>query len=121
MSELMMSDIIDEKVIEACELDGACNSGLTWLRSKPRTFADLRAYFRDWYQWLANHAVPVPVLELLAKDSHVDVRRGVAKNQNTPVPVLELLAKDSHVDVRRGVAENQNTPVPVLEGTEVSS
>src|ERR1035437_2479518 len=105
---LTTNDVVDEKVIEACEMGGACSSGLKWLRSSPRSYSELRAYSLDWYKWMASHKNFPATLELLAKDSAVDVRRGIAENASTPVATLELLAKDSAVDVRWGIAENRS-------------
>ena len=62
-----------------------------------------------------NLNTPIPILEILAKDSNEDVRSSVAQNPNTPTPVLELLAKDGFSDVRLRVAENPKTPTSVLE------
>ena len=99
-------EIIDEKVIEDCEMQDACASGLNWLRAKPRTFAQLRKHSTDWFRWLAVHSTVKPVLEKLAGDSYSYVRRGVAQNANTPVPVLEKLAGDSDSDVGRAAQQN---------------
>jgi hypothetical protein len=112
---LEATDVIDEKVIKACEIAGACSSGLTWLMKKPRTYKELRSHSLDWYRWLASHKNYPDVLELLAKDADVDVRRGVAQNATTPPATLELLAKDADVDVRWGVAQNATTPPATLE------
>ena len=101
MKHLMIDDVIDAKVIEACEMDGACDAGLNWLLQKPRTYQDLRNKSMEWYKWLASHKNYPATLELLAKDADVYVRRGIAGNGNTPVATLELLAKDADVDVRR--------------------
>ena len=62
-----------------------------------------------------NLNTPIPILEILAKDSNEDVRSSVAQNPNTPTSVLELLAKDGFSDVRLRVAENPKTPTSVLE------
>ena len=112
---LTMNDVIDEQVIEACELEGACREGLTFLLEAPRTIQELRDRSLNWLAWMASHKNYPPVLELLAKDADVDVRGGVAQNAQTPTPVLELLAKDADVDVRMHVAQNAQTPTAVLE------
>ena len=103
---LTIDDVIDEKVIEACELAEACEAGLGWLRATPRTYAQLREHSMDWYKWLASHRNYPEVLELLSKDAVYYVRRGVAQNPNTPISTLELLSKDADNDVRWGVAQN---------------
>lgn len=90
MENLTMDSVIDDKVIEDCELNGACDSGLNWLRLKARTFKQLRKYKCSWLVWMAKHITLAFVLELLSKDADADVRRSVAQNPNTPVPVLEL-------------------------------
>lgn len=77
---LTLDNILDQKFIEACELDGACDDGLRWARRKPRTFADLRGYSMVWYRWVASHKNYPEVLELLAKDQAQSVRGG-AKTQ----------------------------------------
>ena len=113
MENLTMDSVIDEKVIENCELNGACDEGLNWLCLKARTFASLRKYKNSWFQWLAEHITLAFVLELLSKDADTYVRWGVARNPHTPVAVLELLSKDADTDVRWGVAQNPHTPVAV--------
>ena len=45
---LAKTDVIDEKVIEACKMAAACRSGLTWLMEKQRTYAQLRSQSMDW-------------------------------------------------------------------------
>jgi hypothetical protein len=112
---MKLKDVMDEEVIAACEADGACAEGLHWLRAMARTYAELRRHRLEWYKWLAAHRVPPATLELLAKDSDVDVRWRVAGNPSTPPATLELLAKDSDVGVRRRVAGNPSTP-PATEG-----
>jgi hypothetical protein len=101
MKKLVVTDLIDEKVIMQCEMAGVCESGLTWLREKPRTYANLRDESLGWYCWMANHINYAPTLKLLAKDASDYVRAGVARNAATPSPALELLAKDAHYTVRR--------------------
>ena len=108
MEKVTMGSVIDEKVIENCEHNGACDEGLNWLRLKARTFAQLSKYKTSWLMWMAKHITLAFVLELLSKDSVADVRWGVAQNPNTPVTVLELLSKDSDAYVRRGVAPGHN-------------
>ena len=110
-----MNEVIDERVIENCELNNACDEGLNWLRKKPRTYQQLGKYRREWIVWLARYGTLPSVLEKLAKDSDADVRWTVAGNAQTPVVVLEKLATDSHADVRGNVAGNAQTPVVVLE------
>ncbi len=112
---LTIDDVIDHKVIEACEIAGACASGLEWLSASPKTYKQLRAKSLDWYRWLASHKNYPATLELLSKDADVYVRWGVAQNVGTPVATLELLSKDAAVYVRRGVAQNAGTPVATLE------
>jgi antitoxin component of MazEF toxin-antitoxin module len=142
-----LEEIIDQKVIENCEINNACAAGLTWLKVKPRTYADLRKKSMEWYQWLScnstlpavleklaldsdayvrryvaqNAQVPAAVLEKLALDSDADVRRGVAQNAQAPAAVLEKLALDSDADVRRGVAQNAQAPAAVLEKLALDS
>lgn len=53
--------------------------------------------------------------DILAKDSHQNVRNAIAGNPNTPVYLLELLAKDEDFVVRGFVARNPSTPVALLE------
>jgi hypothetical protein len=110
-----MYEIIDEKVIENCELNDACDEGLNWLRKTPRTYQDLRTYRMEWFRWMAEHCTLPTVLEKLSTDTDAYVRRNIAANQQTPVTVLEKLSTDTDADVRYGVAANQQTPVTVLE------
>ena len=70
-----LQEIIDDKVIENCALNGACDVGLEWLRRKPRTYADLRQLHKDWYNWLAQRSSLPAVLEKLAGDQYSYVRR----------------------------------------------
>ena len=98
-------EIIDEKIIEDCEMNGACDDGLNWLRAKARTFQELRDHNLSWYEWLASHSTIPSVLEKLAADQAADVRYCVAQNANAPVAVLEKLAADQDADVRREAKE----------------
>ena len=75
------AEIIDETVIEDCEMQIACEPGLKWLRSKSRTFNQLKENHPDWWNWLAEHTTLPVVLEKLATDSVADVRRGAKKNK----------------------------------------
>jgi hypothetical protein len=101
------AEIIDEKVIEDCEINGACGSCLSWLRARPRTFEQLRNHKLDWFQWLAHHTTIPALLDKLSADSDNDVRRGVAGNPNTPVKVLDKLSADSYYDVRWEAKKNK--------------
>ena len=49
-------------------------------------------------------------MRLLAKDPHEDVRRRVARNEQTPAELLTLLANDQDRDVRYAVCRNSKTP-----------
>ena len=108
-------DTVDEAVIENCASNRACEPGLTWLREKPRTFGELRAYNILWWLWLATHCSHPAVLEKLAGDSDKYVRMRVAANLNTPSTVLEKLAGDSSEDVRMRVERHPNTPAALRE------
>jgi hypothetical protein len=61
-----------------------------------------------------NPAAPAEVLELLATDSHPDVRLAVATNLSTPVDLVYALALDEDPTVRLGMAEDAQMPVGVL-------
>ena len=74
-----MNEVIDEKVIEACEIAGACNEGLNWLRAQPRTFSDMRTYRPEWLRWMAGNIGDVEVLTKLAEDTISDVRCNAKK------------------------------------------
>ena len=115
------AEIIDEKVIKDCEINGACDLGLSWLRAKPRTFEQLRDCKLDWFRWLAQHTTISVIPEKLSADSNYYVRWGVALNAHTPVKVLEKLSADSDNSVRWGVALNAHTPVKVLEKLSADS
>lgn len=66
--------------------------------------------------WIAqNPNIPVKILEILARDTSVQVRIAVASNGSTPSYLLEQLAKDREVEVRQTVASNSNSPANVLE------
>ena len=69
-----LAEIVDGSVIENCASNRACAPGLTWLREKPRTFGELRAYNLSWWLWLAKNFSHPTVLEKLAGDSIVYVR-----------------------------------------------
>ncbi|WP_263334509.1 hypothetical protein [Acidicapsa dinghuensis] len=114
MSVLTVESVIDEKVIENCEINDACEAGLSWLRKKPRSFADLRDHRMDWYRWLAEHCTISDVLDQLATDTVAYVRCGVAENAATPPATLRQLATDTEADVRCGVAKNAATPPATL-------
>ena len=115
------AEIIDERVIEDCEINGACDSGLSWLRAMPRTLEQLRDYKLDWFRWLAQYTTVPALLEKLSADSDNDMRKGVAQNAHTPVKVLEKLSADSYYGVRWGVAQNAHTPAKVLEKLSADS
>ena len=101
------AEIIDERVIEDCEINRACDSGLSWLRARPRTLEQLRDYKLDWFKWLAQHTTVPALLEKLSADSNNEVRWCVAQNAHTPVKVLEKLSDDSDNDVRWEAKKNK--------------
>lgn len=92
--------------------------------SEPRTQATLRAILADervppglvsrvaefgpgWRARIgARRRTPVGLLERLAGDDEVEVRRSVAGNRAAPTAVLERLAADGDVSVRKAVAGN---------------
>ncbi len=61
-----------------------------------------------------NSSAPAEVLGRLADDPAEWVRRGVGQNPSAPVEVLTRLAEDSDSDVRRLVAGNSSAPAEVL-------
>lgn len=66
-------------------------------------------------EWIArNPKTPEKVLETLAKDV-ADVRIAVARNQSVSLSVLEMLASDLDIYVRRSIAQNVITPLSLLE------
>jgi hypothetical protein len=66
-------------------------------------------------EWVAlNKAVPLSVLEVLARDPRSTVRRTVAMKRKLSHELFELLAKDPDETVRASVARNQKTPTDVL-------
>lgn len=54
------------------------------------------------------------VLQTLARDDDVGVRRAVARNKHTPMEALLTLALDQDEEVRRAVLENEHVPVKAL-------
>lgn len=59
--------------------------------------------------------MPVPVLEMLAKDKDFKVRKAVAENKNSPASILEKLSNDKDSDVRAMVAASPAATPAVLE------
>lgn len=59
--------------------------------------------------------MPVPVLEMLAKDKDFEVRKAVAENKNSPASILEKLSNDKDSDVRAMVAASPAATPAVLE------
>ena len=100
MVTAVAEEIIDEKIIENCEVNGACSEGLEWLREKPRTFSELKIHSKSWFNWLAENSSLPEVLSKLAEDANSDVRYYVAGNTNSPVEVLSKLAEDANSAVR---------------------
>ena len=72
---------------------------------------------RDWELRAAlapNPCLPLPLLELLARDADTLVRAASAEHPDLPPDVLERLAADSSVLVREAVAAHPSTPPGVL-------
>ena len=63
---------------------------------------------------LDSNSISHELLEKLAGDEEVIVRREVAKHPKTPVDILTKLAEDGDDDVRYYVAGNPNTPIDIL-------
>ena len=75
------------------------------------------ALHRDWELRAAlapNPCLPLPLLELLARDADTLVRAASAEHPDLPPDVLERLAADSSVLVREAVATHPSTPPGVL-------
>ena len=109
-------DVIGEEVIDDWDLHNLRRGeALSWLRTEPRTFAQLRAKDISWFRSLAAYTTIQAVLEKLATDRTPDVRNAVARNAETPAAVLEKLATDRDLYVREAVAWNAGTPAAVLE------
>ena len=109
-------DVIGEEVIDDWDLHNLRRGeALSWLRTEPRTFAQLRAKNISWFQSLAAYTTIQAVLEKLATDPDIYVRNAVAWNAGTPAAVLEKLATDRDLYVRKAVARNAGTPAAVLE------
>ncbi|MBD2579267.1 HEAT repeat domain-containing protein [Oscillatoria sp. FACHB-1406] len=94
--------IVKDKRLPASILEEFCRSTV---------LAEESVHFR---LSVARRVQSAATLELLGKDCHSEVRKAVAKNQNTPVSVLELLANHDFPEVRRAVAKNPTTPVEIL-------
>lgn len=62
----------------------------------------------------AKHTDSLEILEILAYDPDVQIRRAVAYNKNTPESLLIDLAEDNDADIQMYVAANPNTPSEVL-------
>ena len=109
-------DVIGEEVIDDWDLHNLRRGeALSWLRTEPRTFAQLRAKDISWFRSLAAYTTIQAVLEKLATDQDLCVRYAVARNAGTPAAVLEKLATDRTSGVRNAVARNAETPAAVLE------
>jgi hypothetical protein len=63
-----------------------------------------------------NPAASPKTLEKLSSDPAQDVRLGVAKNRRTPVHVLRKLSTDIAVDIRYAIAANPEVPDAILLG-----
>lgn len=78
----------------------------------------LRKLFNDWdvNKWLAyNPNVPQDILEKLASDENVTIRRRVARNANL-LPLLRRIAKEEKdKDVLVSLAKNPSIPLDVVE------
>ena len=48
---------ISQTVINKAKAKDACRSALNWLDEKPRTWAEMDAYRRDWMVWAFEHEV----------------------------------------------------------------
>lgn len=57
---------------------------------------------------------PPAVLDVLASDERVSIRKRVAENPSVSPKTLEMLSSDPAQDVRLAVAKNRRTPVHVL-------
>lgn len=57
-----------------------------------------------------NAGSPLDLIQRLARDSSVNVRKAVARNTETPVSILSELSKDKASSVREAVALNIKTP-----------
>lgn len=64
---------------------------------------------------IESDATPVALLDVLAKDTHPDVRCAVAANASTSVGAIKVLAMDKETIVRRAIASNPATPVAMLK------
>ena len=67
---------------------------------------------------LDSNSISHELLEKLAGDEEVIVRREVAKHPKTPVDILTKLAGDGDDDVRYYVSGNPNTPIDILRKLE---
>lgn len=56
-----------------------------------------------------NPSTPEPTVRLLAKDRYAKVREGVAMNEQIPADLLNVLARDSSMMVRRAADSNQRS------------
>jgi hypothetical protein len=45
---------ITKKMVEVCRKAGACDTGLHWIETKPRTINQLYAFDKNWFFWLIN-------------------------------------------------------------------
>lgn len=64
---------------------------------------------------LAKNTNTVEVLNQLASDKDLQIRREVAHNRNTPAEILEKLSGDDKWEVRYEIARNHNTSAAIME------
>jgi hypothetical protein len=62
-----------------------------------------------------NEDTPANILEFMATDEDIFVRKYIAGNQSTPPKILTILANDERELVRASVAKNPQTPLYILE------
>jgi hypothetical protein len=62
-----------------------------------------------------DNVIPAKMLDILANDPDVEVRRSVAAHDRALPSTLDRLALDKSADVRSNVAENTNTSTSALE------
>jgi len=71
--------------------------------------------YEAWDEVVLDPKTPIQVIEGLAKDSDLSVRRTIARKTSSSESVLEALAKDKDGDVRGAVAGNAFTSPSLLK------
>lgn len=74
---------------------------------------DLHGFFWKYFA-AGDTSSPGQILNCLAQDERIQIRKRVAENHSTPADALAFLADDASAAVRAAVARNPKAPIFVL-------